>query len=137
MWPVERVYLLPAPGHTFILGEKMTVAQVRLLIPDNTAPYVFTDQEIEGYLDLANDNAFRAAALAIKANAAILAQNYVTVKTDDLTVSAHDTVDALMKHAKELLEQADAADSADFFQIIPNGEYCHPEYAEWMTCARA
>lgn len=117
----------------------MTVAQVRVVIPDNQSPTIFTDQEIEAYLAIEGGNVLRAAALAIEANASVLAENFVSVRTDDLAVNGASAVEALLRRAKQLRERADKAEetaAADLFTVVYpcEGRRC-PELAECRSCA--
>ena len=116
----------------------MSVEQVRALIPDVNTPYVFSEQEIETYLSIAGDNVLRAAAFAIEANASVLAENYISVRTDDLAVNGAPTVEALLKRAKALRDEADraeAAGAADFFTLVFPRECDRcPEFAECRSC---
>lgn len=114
----------------------MTVAQVRAVIPDTGTPSIFTEPEIQTYLDIEGGNVLRAAALAIEANASVLAENYISVRTDDLSVNGAPTVEALLKRARALRERADKVD-ADFFTVVYDHGYCCIEYAEHRSCACA
>jgi hypothetical protein len=113
----------------------MSVMQVRVIIPDTQAPYIFTDDEIQAYLDIEKGNVLRAAALAIETNASVLAENYISVRTDDLAVNGASAAEALLKRARALRERADAADdSSDIFMVVPFGGGCRCEYAEHLSC---
>lgn len=115
----------------------MSVMQVRVIIPDTQSPYIFTDDELQAYLDIENGNVLRAAALAIETNASVLAENYISVRTDDLVVNGASAVEALLKRARALRERADAADdSSDIFLVVPfdGGGGCRCEYAEHVSC---
>lgn len=96
--------------------------QVRLLLNDVTAPYVFTDPDIAAFLLLESGNVKRAAAQAIDTNAdnEVLASK--VLRTQDLATDGAKAADSLRKRAAALREQADRADadSADgsFFDII-------------------
>lgn len=116
------------------------IEQVRALIPDvSTVNPIFSDAEIETYLLVAADNPLRAAAFAIEANASVIAQNYISVRTDDLAVNGSSAAEALLKRAKALREEADrqdATEAADLFTVVfPRGRECCAELAE-CGCAR-
>lgn len=112
------------------------ITQVRVIIPDVAEPHIFTDEEIQAYLDIEGGNVLRAAALAIEADAAVLAQNYVNVRTDDLAINGAQTAETLLKRAKALRERADAEDEAtDIFLVVPGDGPCRHEYAERRSCA--
>lgn len=102
----------------------MSVEQVRLLIPDVVEEdYIFTDEQIQGYLDIARGGSvLRAAALAVRA----IANNQVlllkVIRTDDLQTNGAQVADALRKSANDLEARADGADDADaedFFMVAP------------------
>lgn len=110
------------------------IEQVRALIPDVTEPYVFSDAEIQTYLDVAVDNPLRAAAFAIEANASVIAENYISVRTDDLAVNGSSAAEALLRRAKALRAEADRidiTDAADLFTVVfPYDRKCCAEFAE-------
>lgn len=115
------------------------IDQVRALIPDTDAGnQIFTDAEIEAYLLVAGDNPLRAAALAIEANASVIAENYISVRTDDLAVDGSRTAQALLARAKSLRAEADRADeiaAADLFTVVFPRRDCCAELAE-CRCGR-
>jgi len=49
------------------------IEKVRLLIGDSTAPYIFTDVQIQAFLTMASNDIFLAAAYALKSWAATIA----------------------------------------------------------------
>lgn len=110
------------------------IDQVRALIPDTDADnQIFTDAEIEAYLLVAGDNPLRAAAFAIEANASVIAENYINVRTDDLAVNGAQAAEALLKRAGALREEADRADAAmaqDLFTVVYPRQSCCAELAE-------
>lgn len=110
------------------------IEQVRALIPDNdTGNQIFTDDEITAYLLVAGDNPLRAAAFAIEANASVIAENYISVRTDDMAVNGAQAAQALLSRAKSLREEADRGDAiaaADLFTVVFPSRDCCAELAE-------
>jgi len=92
------------------------IQQVRLLIPDVSAPQVFSDADISSYLDLGNGSARLAAADALDAIAVDETLVYRYVKTDDLTVDGTKGADILRKRAKDLRDQ-ETATTLDYFDL--------------------
>ena len=90
------------------------VEKVRLLIPDNEAvfdgEYMFTDTEIEAYLEVANRNILRAASYALLAVASSEAIISKIIKTQDLSTNGAAVADALRLTAKQLADRADKED---------------------------
>lgn len=115
------------------------IDQVRALIPDTDAGnQIFTDDEITAYLLVAGDNPLRAAALAIEANASVIAENYISVRTDDMAVNGAQAAQALLSRAKSLRAEADRADeiaAADLFTVVFPRRDCCAELAE-CRCGR-
>lgn len=66
----------------------MTAAEkVRLLIADTSAPYHYTDDQIDAFLDMADDDIYIAAALALEAWAASLSEDAESEKIGDYSYS--------------------------------------------------
>ena len=114
-------------------------AQMRVLIPDNEqifdGDYLFSDPELETYLEVANGNVLRASAYAINAIATSEAMISKVIKTQDLSTNGAAVADALRLTAKQLLDRADAEDKmadAFYMQIIDyNPHPAVPELTEW------
>lgn len=106
-------------------GRMENLELVRLLIPDiDTSNQIFSDAQIEGYLQLANDNVKRAAAYAIRAVANDEALLFKVIKTDDQSVNAASVARALLATAQQYTNEADKEDdenSESYFEII---DYC-------------
>ncbi len=103
---------------------------VRLLLNDVSAPWIFTDAEIQAFLDLEGGSVKRAAAQAIDTNADNEALASKVLRTQDLQTDGAKTADSLRKRAQALRAQADAADEADgggFFDIVDVTDGCYPE----------
>lgn len=103
--------------------------QVRLLIPDTATDdgtvdgsYVFSDDQITGFLAIASGNILRAAAHAMVALANDSALVLKHIRTYDLAVNGPAVADALRKSAAELRDEADKTDDKegmdDAFQIV-------------------
>lgn len=111
--------------------------QVRLLIPDTatddgtpSGSYVFTDDQIEAFLEVGKGNILRSAAyamLALANNEALILKH---VKSYDLQVSGPAVADALRKNAGELMARAREEDdeaNEGAFQIVD----LVPRHALW------
>lgn len=104
------------------------IAAVRALIPDNTAPYMFTNEELTVYIDANDGDAYLAAAQAIEtlATKMILSGAASEVRTDDLTIK-DTTVDMLLARARDLRGIAAGALSDEFQVVYPFGHDAIPE----------
>lgn len=111
------------------------VGQVRVLIPDlrkledlrdlrNEPRYLFTDDEILAFLAVNNGNVKRAAADACDAIGMDKALQLLVLKTDDKQTDGAKLLDAIVKRAKTLREQAKEDDENDlsFNVIMPTYE---------------
>lgn len=111
------------------------VGQVRVLIPDlrkledlrdlrNEPRYLFTDDEILAFLAVNNGNVKRAAADACDAIGMDKALQLLVLKTDDKQTDGAKLLDAIVKRAKTLREQAkeDDENSLSFDVIMPSYE---------------
>ena len=92
---------------------------------DDGAP-VFSDAELDGYLELEGGNVKRAAAQAIDTIADNEALASKVIRTENqLGTDGAKVADALRKRAAALREQADAEDNAGddgvYFEIVPTG----------------
>jgi hypothetical protein len=117
--------------------------QVRLLIPDTDYPvggsFIFSDDQITGYLALAQGSVKRAAAAAIDTLANDEALLYKTVRTDDLSVDGTRVADALRKRAQSLRDEADQEDVLGAFTVVWGDDDCgcRPEATPWPSgCGR-
>lgn len=105
-----------------------TIAEVRALIPDLGTPPIFSDTEIQNYINLAEEgNAYLAAASAVEAIATQMAITYVNVRTDDLSVDASKNAAALFARADRLRDEGDEQLSEGFQIIYPAGCGCVSE----------
>lgn len=111
------------------------VGQVRVLIPDlrkledlrdlrNEPRYLFTDDEILAFLAVNNGNVKRAAADACDAIGMDKALQLLVLKTDDKQTDGAKLLDAIVKRAKTLREQAreDDENNLSFDVIMPSYE---------------
>lgn len=109
------------------------IGQVRVLIPDlrkledlrdlrNEPRYLFTDDEILAFLAVNNGNVKRAAADACDAIGMDKALQLLVLKTDDKQTDGAKLLDAIVKRAKTLREQAkeDDEDNLSFDVIMPS-----------------
>jgi len=86
------------------------LGMVRLLLNDVAAPWVFTDSELQAFLDLEGGSVKLAAAQAIDTNATNMVLATRVLRTQDLSADGAKVADAMRKHADRLREQASAAD---------------------------
>lgn len=111
------------------------IGQVRVLIPDlrkledlrdlrNEPRYLFTDDEILAFLAVNNGNVKRAAADACDAIGMDKALQLLVLKTDDKQTDGAKLLDAIVKRAKALREQAreDDENNLSFDVIMPSYE---------------
>ena len=117
------------------------IGQVRVLIPDlrkledlrdlrNEPRYLFTDDEILAFLAVNNGNVKRAAADACDAIGMDKALQLLVLKTDDKQTDGAKLLDAIVKRAKTLREQAkeDDENNLSFDVIMPSYEP-----ADWVV----
>lgn len=122
----------------------MSIAKMRTLIPDNAQiypdendvkQYIFTDDEIQEFLDIAEGSVLRGAAYAVGTMATSEAIISKVIRTQDLTTNGAAVSDTLLKRADSLHDRADKQDLAagvDFFQIVyPDHMRRPPELTEW------
>lgn len=111
------------------------IGQVRVLIPDlrkledlrdlrNEPRYLFTDDEVLAFLAVNNGNVKRAAADACDAIGMDKALQLLVLKTDDKQTDGAKLLDAIVKRAKTLREQAkeDDENNLSFDVIMPSYE---------------
>lgn len=111
------------------------IGQVRVLIPDlrkledlrdlrNEPRYLFTDDEILAFLAVNSGNVKRAAADACDAIGMDKALQLLVLKTDDKQTDGAKLLDAIVKRAKALREQAkeDDESSLSFDVVMPSYE---------------
>lgn len=111
------------------------IGQVRVLIPDlrkledlrdlrNEPRYLFTDDEILAFLAINGGNVKRAAADACDAIGMDKALQLLVLKTDDKQTDGAKLLDAIVKRARMLREQAreDDENNLSFDVIMPSYE---------------
>lgn len=111
------------------------IGQVRVLIPDlrkledlrdlrNEPRYLFTDDEILAFLAVNNGNVKRAAADACDAIGMDKALQLLVLKTDDKQTDGAKLLDAIVKRARTLREQAkeDDENNLSFDVVMPSYE---------------
>lgn len=111
------------------------IGQVRVLIPDlrkledlrdlrNEPRYLFTDDEILAFLAVNNWNVKRAAADACDAIGMDKALQLLVLKTDDKQTDGAKLLDAIVKRAKTLRQQAkeDEENNLSFDVVYPSFE---------------
>lgn len=105
------------------------VAQIRLLIPDETEPQMFTDAELQTYLDLAEGDIYLATAEALEALATkmVFAGGATKVSTDDLRIEDSETIKLLYDRAARFRDKSAAAVNDDFQVVYPFGGDVIPE----------
>lgn len=110
------------------------VGQVRLLIGDESATPIFSDEQITGFLAI-NPIMKRAAADALDAIASSEALLSKKITTQDRATDGPAVAAELRKHAIQLRAQADADDDTEdsYFDITPFQPYWHHahEAEEW------
>lgn len=117
----------------------MDVENVRLLIPDLGDSPIFSDEQIETFLDLNEFDVYLAAADAIDvlASQMILDGGASTVRTDDLSISEKDGISGLSARASALREKSANTVNDDFQIVYPNKCGCTPEAtARPCSCKR-
>ena len=88
------------------------VKLVRLLTGDKVSDeYVFTDDEMESFLELNSGNVYRAAADALDAIASNAAYTLKVLTILDITTNGQATADAIRASAAALRSKADADDA--------------------------
>lgn len=114
-----------------------SIGRIRLLIDDTediNAP-IFSDAELQAFLDLNGDSALRAAAQALLLIAGSEVRLGKKITSQDITVDGPAVAAELRNQAKQLRAQADeqdATDAAGAFEIVdyPYGESALPELTE-------
>jgi hypothetical protein len=113
------------------------VGRVRLLIADlDESAFLLTNEVVDAYLGLHDENVYRAAADAMDAIATSETLLGKKIRTQDLQTDGPAVATDLRKRAAELraraaAEEAKAADTGDVFEVIPFYPYGKPEGAEY------
>ena len=115
------------------------IEKMRVLIPDNEqvfdGDYLFSDNDLNAYLEVANGSVLRAASYAVLAIANSEAIISKIIKTQDLSTNGAAVADALRLTAKQLADRADKEDdlAGEFYlNIVDYGVgQNRPELTEW------
>lgn len=100
------------------------IGMVRLLLNDvDEANLVFSNEEIQAFLDLEDGSVKLAAAQAIDTNATNEALASKVIKDHQLSTDGAKLADAMRKHAQSLRDQVAASDDL-YFEIIPARQDC-------------
>lgn len=102
---------------------------------------IWSDAEIEAFLAITGGNIPRAIALAYTQIGASWASTGATIRTDDLTYSAKDSVGNWLSLADYWNKIADGQEQRaidDYFDLVDvaQGYDCHAELSQWAVCAR-
>lgn len=90
------------------------IGKTRLLIPDRVeASAIFTDEELQAFLDLNDGNTRRAAAEALEMIASDEAMTLKVITTLDLSTNGASTSAAILERARLLRSQAAAAEDGE------------------------
>lgn len=117
------------------------ITAVRAVAGDDEEPYLFTDEQIDGILLAADESVTLAAAILIERVAQDQALLYKYLRTDDLTVSGHQTAQVLLNRAQMLREQAGSEGLAELdesFTIVyptprrERDEYTRTQWVPWL-----
>ncbi|MEP7738532.1 hypothetical protein ABKW28_12820 [Nocardioides sp. 31GB23] len=110
------------------------IGKVRLLLSDIATPWVFTDTELQAFLDM-EGGVKRAAAQAIDTNATNHALASRVLRSQDVSTDGAKLADAMRAHADRLRAQADQADDDGdgfFFDVIDlEPDTGRPERTGW------
>ena len=115
------------------------IEKMRVLIPDNEqvfdGDYLFSDNDLNAYLEVANGSVLRAASYAVLAIANSEAMISKVIKTQDLSTNGAAVADALRLTAKQLADRADKEDdlAGEFYLNFVDYGYgtTRPELTEW------
>lgn len=102
------------------------IGKVRLLIGD-TDEVVFTDAEIQAFLNLADDSIGVAAAKALRAMAASQARLEKRLKALDIELDTKGLAKELRALAKELEESEEEEGAFAIAEMVPNNRYAIEE----------
>lgn len=119
-----------------VIDYTLPLGRVRLLIldtADDPADRLFTEEQLDAFLDLNAGNVRRTAAqalLVISLSEALLSKK---IRTQDLSTDGPAVAAELRAQAKVLRDEADAVDATagSFFEVVPFCDPFKPEGAEW------
>lgn len=107
--------------------------KVRLLLNDVAEPWVFSDDEIDAFLELEGGSVKLAAAQAIDTNADDQLLASKVLRTQDVTTDGAKLADSMRRRAAALRAQHEAETEAEddgFFTVVDFGHQSHPELTE-------
>jgi hypothetical protein len=112
---------------TFTYQPTTEIGKVRMLIPDRVEENaVFSDEELQAYLNMNDSNMRRAAAEALETIASDEAMTLKVITTLDISTNGASTSDAILRRAALLRQQAEDADAGeeggmfDYAEMAPN-----------------
>lgn len=120
-----------------VIDYKLPLGRVRLLITDIAdapADRIFTDDQLDAFLDMAGGSVKRTAARALNTIAASEVLLGKKIRTQDLSTDGPAVAAELRAQAAVLAGEADVEDAAaseSFFAVEPFGYAVKPEGAEW------
>lgn len=118
-----------------VIDYNLPLGRVRLLITDTAADeadWLFTDAQLDAFLDMNGGNVYRAAAQALLVMAASETLVSKKIRTQDLSTDGPAVSAELRALAKVLTDRAAADDSADgWFDIVAFEPYTHLEGEEY------
>lgn len=127
-------------GRVRLLGGDSSWTELDPPVPGQGRYQLWADSEIEAALTLSGDSVPRAIAMLYTQIAAAWNSSGGTIKTDDLTYSAKDSVGSWLNLAKYWADLADAEDDRainDYFDLVDvRGGECFivPEASAWPVC---
>lgn len=115
---------------------RLPLGRVRLLITDTSsvpADQIFSDDQLDAFLEMSEGNVYRTAAealLVLAANEALLSKK---IRTQDLSTDGPAVSAELRALAQRLADKADAEDAAagTHFEFVPFGYPAKPEGTEY------
>jgi hypothetical protein len=119
-----------------VIDYTLPLGKVRLLILDTAdapADRLFSEEQLDAFLELNNGNVRRTAAQALLVVAMSEALLSKKIRTQDLSTDGPAVAAELRAQAKVLTDKADADDAAagSFFDVVPFCDPFKPEGAEW------
>lgn len=119
-----------------VIDYTLPLGKVRLLITDidaDPANWLFTDDQLDAFLEMRGGNVYRTAAQALLVMAASETLISKKIRTQDLSTDGPAVSAELRALAKVLTDTADATETAEgsFFEVVPFGDWPSPEGAEY------
>jgi len=119
-----------------VIDYTLPLGKVRLLITDVSdvpADRIFTDDQLDAFLELCGGNVHRTAAQALLVMAASETLVSKKIRTQDLSTDGPAVSAELRALAKVLTDKADGQDAMDgsYFELVPFSDPFKPEGAEY------